>query len=472
MSSVAQARPLVVSSTPCATLSLLPSTLPFPDDSLRERARPPGMKKVDREAISGVVGSRTSSNFVVKWGAAGDLDDDTVAALLDSLETAWSVEVDEMAHPAPVGTDQYLFNVYIEDTGLSWISGGTSYELSGSGSSGYYFTDPQGYPMVVLNPDATLEADLSAMVAAHEFYHAVQAGLGSYSYSGRGAWYWEASATWIASEVFPENPDYAMLLFGYALLPALPVDFFDYPDTGSLQEYHQYGAFIVPRFLTEKVADWTVVRDSWVSPDPDGDPIAGLDMALAAWDTSVATELVDMAAHNAIWDYRDGAIYAQNVQDYAPYFPDSSAAIAILDGSDLTGAGTTGWPTAWAEIDPDRLPRAYGYNLVGLLAPPAGNVRLSIQTEAQGSAGSVADWSAELVVVGPDGPTYLPVGLADGAGRQTLSLTGAETQVWLAVAVTSAERDQNEVFTWSYLVDDGGGDSGSVDTGADTGADT
>ncbi|NOY27190.1 MAG: hypothetical protein GXP62_15080, partial [Oligoflexia bacterium] len=33
---------------------------------------------------------------------------------------------------------------------------------------------------------------------------------------------------------------------------------------------------------------------------------------------------------------------------------------------------------------------------------------------------------------------------------------------------TSTERDQDEVFTWSYLVDDGGSDSGSVDTGADT----
>lgn len=447
---------------PCATPLLLPDLLPAPDRASLPAA-PPGAAKAEREAIEGVVDRRSSENFVVKWGAGGAVDEEAVQSLLDALEDAWAVQVEEMAFPAPVGAETWLLNVYVEDTGLSWVSGGGSWELSGSGASGYFTNDPEGYPMLVMSQGALGDAGYAAMVSAHELFHAVQAGLEAYPYGGRSAWYWEASATWMSAEVFPEIPDYSLFLFGYALLPWLPVDFFDYPDTGALQEYHQYGAFILPRYLSEHVADWTVVRDSWLAPDPGGDPVVALDAALSAWGTTVAGELVHLAARNATWDYVDGDVYAANLAEYGPSYPEGAHAVA-----EHAGAGSLGWRDAPEESRP----RALGYNLVAWRSPAAGPLAVDFEGEAQGSAGAAATWSVEVVLEEPDGLRYLPVALEQGAGRLVVEEAGEASAAWLAVAVASDARDADESFAWRYQLLAGeveGGDTGAGDGGAGDG---
>lgn len=421
---------------PCATPALLPRLSPVGPEPLP----PPGALKQDREAIEGVTQVRTSANIAVKWGTGEAVDEAQVQVLLAALERAWTVQMQEMAHPEPYGTGTYLLNVYIEDTGLVWSSGSSSYELRGSGAAGYYTTDPDSHPMLVVSVFAMAQADYLGSVAAHELYHAVQAGIGAYPYRDQAAWYWEATASWMAGEVFPDVPAYSDFLFGYALLPWLPLAFFDYPDTGALQEYRQYGAFILPRHLSEVAADWTVVRDSWTRPDQSGDPVLALDEALLAFDTSVAAELAAMTARLAVWDYRDGEYYQDNVEGYASYYADG----ARLQG-EVGSSGTDGW----AQPAPDQLPRATGSNLISI-ASRGEDRQLDLRLDPAGDAGSEARWTVILVDPSLGAEPYVRLDLVEG--EASVRLPGGEETRWLALTVDSDERDEDEVFTWSYRV--------------------
>lgn len=95
-------------------------------------------------------------------------------------------------------------NVYIGDTG---DGAPPSY-----GAGGYFTPADQSYPTLVVNPDSILER----AVAIHELYHATQWDLGTYT-SDPGAWYWEATASWMPSMVGPQSTGHAVFLFGFAI---------------------------------------------------------------------------------------------------------------------------------------------------------------------------------------------------------------------------------------------------------------
>ena len=40
-----------------------------------------------------------------------------IANLADALEESWTSYIDELGHPQPVGTETYLFNIFIGDSG-------------------------------------------------------------------------------------------------------------------------------------------------------------------------------------------------------------------------------------------------------------------------------------------------------------------------------------------------------------------
>ena len=124
-----------------------------------------------------------------------------------------------MNFPAPYGTDSHLFNIYLGDSG--------SGAPSAYGNSGYYSVDNDGWPMIVLNQMILDSSADQHGVLPHEFFHAVQHACETYDYLGDGAWYWEATAMWIESQIYPNLAEYAVFLFGFALgqtlAPAHPV---------------------------------------------------------------------------------------------------------------------------------------------------------------------------------------------------------------------------------------------------------
>ncbi|MFZ5481962.1 MAG: DUF6055 domain-containing protein [Myxococcota bacterium] len=383
---------------------------------------PPDAHKGERDAWGTYPYELASENFVVKWGTSGSVGEDDVEALLASFETAWAEEIEAWGMPQPRGTESSLFNVYVGDTG-----DGTP---SSYGAGGYYDRDDDGYPFVVIARDSLRDAAYAQSTAAHEFFHALQDETESYGYTGDAAWFWEASACWAEGEVFPENDSYAQFLFGYALLPHYALDFFDYPDTGELQEYHQYGAFIFPRFVSEVAADRAAVVEAWTAP-VSGDPIEGL---AAGLDVPMADAFAEFAARNATWDYADGEAYADHVSTWSDWLD-----VDVVVGSVRGGEGTDGL----VEAPEDTLPERYGYNVVRIR--DAERVRVTFEGDAEGSRGGEAAWRATVVTVDGEAFTRTPL---DGELE-----AGSDGDAWLVVAAVPDEARAEETFAWRYAVE-------------------
>lgn len=426
----------------CLTPSLLPtmrSARPVPALSRLADA------KVTRDPYD-VPDAAESDNFVVRWGPTGTVPTAAVEALLGALERAWQIEVLDLDHPAPEAAEATKINVYIGDTG-----GGTP---SAYGAAGYFTPDGDGYPMIVLSRDSLNAGETGHLTAAHELYHAVQWGLGTYDYgdSAVGAWYWEATASWIEVEVFPDNPDYAVFLGAYALLPHLPVDFFDYPDTGALEEYHQYGAMILPRYLAEFEADASMIRDTWVEPaGGTRDPLVAIDAALAAQGTDLGVAFSAYAARNATWDYVHQDAYLDSVEYWSWAFPDGDGGVADRVEVEVGGRSD------WRGPDPDRMPGRYGYTVAEIDLRRTGDVALELELVGIGSSGSTAEWGVTVVRDHGDAVTYEPLSLTMGLDQHTFDAAldgeGADT-LWLVVAAWSRERVDGERFDWQYRVSD------------------
>jgi hypothetical protein len=381
----------------------------------------------DRDAWGLYPNHRVSEHFIAKWGNTGGVTDEEVGAFLDALERAWSVEVGDMGHPAPDGTGEWLFNVYVGDTG-----DGTPSAL---GAGGYYNRDPEGFPMIVVGRDSLRYPEYLRETAAHEFYHALQDELLSYPYTGDSAWYWEATAEWAAGEVLLDETTYAQFLFGYAFNTQLPVSFFDYPDTGTLEEYHQYGAFIFPRFLSEVVLDREAVARTWIVP-AGNTPLASIRAELEARGETLEDAFGAFAARNATWAYRHGEAYARHLSELELYYDDQMHEIA-----NVGPLGTQG-PEHPGPLD---LPQAYGYNVVRLGLPRYGaQVRVAMASE--GSAGTVARWRV-YVATAEGGATEVDV--SSGVGETVLR---DADEAYLVAAAVPGRFPEGETFDWSWEV--------------------
>ncbi|MDP2307181.1 MAG: DUF6055 domain-containing protein [Pseudomonadota bacterium] len=414
-------------------------------------------EKEERDAYGDFANELESDNFLIKWGRSGSVDEDAAERLLAAFENAWAVEVEQMGHPAPAGTEAYLFNVYIGDTGDD--------SPDGYGASGYYNRDPDGFPMIVVSVETLADEDWATGTATHEFYHAIQDSTGRYEYSGESAWYWEATAMWIEGEVLPDHDDYVAFLFGYGLLPHLPVYFFDYPDTGALQEYHQYGAMIFPRYVSEIAADWEVVRDTWIADIDAETPQDALEVLLAERGIDFADAFGDFASRNATWDYADGELYTQWMEWYADYYSaDDHSVVAEVERTGTGGVVSAPEAT---------LPGRYAYNVVTLPRPSDDDLLVRFEGGAGGDKGSPAEWRVTVVRERDEGgPEYVRLSLVDGAGEVLLEGVGDE-QIHLVAASVAREARTDEVFAWSYAMTPtarGEPDPEPIDTDGDTDA--
>ncbi len=170
---------------------------------------------------------------------------DEVASVLDSI---WKREINEFGWPAPPqdcgeGGDS-RYDVYLMDT------------MSGSDMLGY--TDPQAilgdnpssegvegwatYSYLVIENDFEGDPERNALMratAAHEFHHAIQFGYDVNDVGGH--WYYEATATWMETQVYPEEEDAS---------PYVP-DLFATPDlcVGAIPEDDYYSMRIYGEWL-------------------------------------------------------------------------------------------------------------------------------------------------------------------------------------------------------------------------------
>ena len=197
----------------------------------------------------------TSEHFVVLWDSDDGLHESWITNLIGAFEDGWDNHVDGWGMPTPTFMQEHYFNVYLGNTGDGIPSI--------SGASGYFTTDGDGNPMIVIDPDILSYGEYASTTAVHEFFHACEWATGNYvTYDSM--WFWEASATWSEGETYIDSQDYAWPLPGFAYYGHLPLTHFDYPDTGTLVEMHHYGAFIWPRFVGEHVADPETTIEVWL----------------------------------------------------------------------------------------------------------------------------------------------------------------------------------------------------------------
>jgi hypothetical protein len=397
--------------------------------------RPPGPSKTEREAHGTCTGMLVSENFVVKWGPDSEPEANQLAKIVEALEKSWDHELTVMNHAHPWGSDSYLFNVYVGD------SGGCA--PSGLGHAGYYYTDPQGWPMIVMSQGVFDDpVDYGQTVVAHEFYHAVQHAEQAYT-SSEDTWWWaEATAMWVESQVYPESHGYFSFLYGYAFVPHRQLNSYTYPSEGRLEEFHQYGASIWPVYLSEVATDWTVVRDSWTLAGPGDDPIVILAELLGE---DIEDEFANFAAHNATWDYEHGPEMVE--------FLDTISETSWFGSDDHRVIETSGSGTEWSEPPVDTLPERFGYNVIRLNRPGAGALNVAFRGDAEGVDGSAATWRVRVVAEQWGSVDYHTVQVLDVTGEATIELKGTERAVYLVVTVTSPAWNEGETFDYRYQFD-------------------
>lgn len=383
-----------------------------------------------RDAFGTFDNLRESDHFALKWGPDGNFDGDA-DAILAALEEAWQVEVGELGFLPPRTTEAFKMNVYIGDTGGD--------APSAEGAGGYFWYDPEGFPHLVLSREAAQGG--GGWTAAHELFHAVQDRYATYEYEGLGGWFWEATAEWAASHVLPNDWEHGSFLGGYALLPHLSISHFDYPDTGALEEYHHYGAFIFPRFVDELLDDPSVIRATWENEGDREDPL----VTLAAATDERGADLRDVFALFAVsqldWsDYRHASLYADNVEQWASMLPDDDHRVAAA--TDEVREGLIEAPQA-------TLPRRFGVNVVRFDRPEDGTWRVRFQGAAEGDRGTEAEWAPHVVVEGENGKTELPLKLDRAVAELTLELQGVDS-VTLVVPQLALARSVEERFAYSY----------------------
>jgi MYXO-CTERM domain-containing protein len=405
---------------------------------------PPGADKLVRDAwASKYPNELLTTNFAIKWGdGAGDIEG-AVQDLAADFETTWTTEVTELGHPLPAGAATYRFNVYIGDSG-----GDTP---DSYGATAYTNIDPDGYPYIVIAPSSLGWDEFAETLTAHEFYHAIQFVTGSFTYGPSAAWFWEATAQWMAGQVFPLNDTIAVNLAGYAFRPQHRVDFVGSGDI--LDAMHPYGVFIFPTYLSEQLGDWEIVKETWIDPPNDSDPLAALGDAIEARGLTLDGVWLDHLARNATWDYARGADYRATLDRHADYYPGEEE---ITAEGDIDGE----WHTVTREV-----PERFGSNLL-VIHGTGSNVRVDVEGDPTGSEGSPALFGARIVHVIDASPTYDALAFDGTIGTATLASVADGDSVLLVVGAWSDERVEGETFGYRWRAAIEVGDTG---TGADTG---
>lgn len=373
-----------------------------------------------------------SEHFVILWNEDDGFHESWVSRLSEAFEDGWDNHVDHWGMPSPQFMEEHYFNVYLGNTG------GDVPSISG-GASGYFTTDDDDNPIIVIDPDILAHSDYAASTAVHEFFHACQWSTGHYvTYDSM--WFWEATAVWSESEVYPSNRDYAFPLPGFAFYAYLPLFHFDYPDRGTLVEMHHYGAFIWPRYVTEHVVDSELTIDVWQQGSAGGDPLYEYD-TLFYRHVGMDLEVVwgDFLARNAVWDYADRDLYVSIIDYYADWYDDESRV------GNLEGAGLS------APVSPNaNSPHNMGANYVELLAPAEGPLRFEFEGDNRGSSDSLSEWELRLVFEKDGAWEYEKLEL-DG---RKVSYTGPDASLYDAIYVSigawSETYYEEETFSYTY----------------------
>ncbi len=431
------------SPTVCATLRQLPGAPPLQ----RLPVHPPygGIQRRELRDPFEVPHHALSEHFAVHWGEGGWVTETEVDQLLDALEHAWHVQIDQLGHPEPATSHQYYLNVYIGDSGDG--------APASDGADGYYRSDADGFPMMVMAATTLNHPAKADHTAAHEFYHVIQDTLDRYPSSGSGAWFWEATAEWAAIHTDPTNAIGGSLAYAYALQPDRSLSYFASVGATDLQASYAYGAVLFALDLDRATGGTDLVRDAWLDDGFRPDPLDVIQQLLDDRELAFDDVFLDHIAAVTRWDYDQGERFAQGVSDAEARYPGTSTVYAV-HGSGGTD-GRIAVPGAAA-------PMRHGYAVIEVHLPRDGVWAVTLEAEPVGSEGTTSALVARVGVVESGVLTQhpLPMGAKGLVGEVEVDVQGADT-VYLFVGAVPPDLDATRVdaerFPFTYaLVPDGG----------------
>ncbi len=321
-------------------------------------------------------------------------------------ETVWAKEIEEMGFPQPDGSDTHYIDLYISNTGV--INTAVENNKPGKGITlpgqvyGMASTYQDDIPYIILNQD--ISVNTLKVTVAHEFFHTVQLSFMSLDdlLEDKNRWLAESTAVWMEDAVYPTVNDYEQYVNYWV----------DSPERSlfSSDGYHQYGAVIFQKYLTENYhmpddPDGSdVIKTIWEHASLTADPIEAISIFLAEQSVNPIQSLDDAFANFAIknlnmkQNYVDGDIY-DPIYFTRDVETDVFAETLYEDQVDDYGV----------------IPEYYGTNYIRLrlenndLETLANRLTLSFEGDGSWTYGLQPKWRVFIVPEGEQGTLYPPV---------------------------------------------------------------
>ncbi|MBN1678662.1 MAG: hypothetical protein JW966_00125 [Anaerolineae bacterium] len=260
--------------------------------------------------VDGVPNTDRNSNSTPDW----------VEEVGRVMEDVWSVEINSEGWPAPLpdrgeGGDE-RFDVYLMELFSNNIAGYVSPDGGFVGDNpntpgketqaayGYMVLDND---FVDPNPPASLKvwpaADWLRIIASHEFNHAAQIAING-THAMR--WFYESTANWMETQVFPNLPD--NLESADAVFKSPDTCIMRYGGVNRVESgLHWYGMWVFNQMLSEQYGS-SIIRDIWLAMGS-GYGYEPFDSVFEKHGTSFEAEMERFALWVLLRHFRSGSDY-------------------------------------------------------------------------------------------------------------------------------------------------------------------
>jgi hypothetical protein len=356
--------------------------------------------------------TRESANFILLWGEKSGTNPAAAPSpytfdpdnILQQLESLYAFYVNTMKFTPETGLlAQHKIDVIVTQTWNrtelnAWATGG-----SADGRVG----------VINIAPGAALPGSWGlAHELAHVFQNLTFLGRPGFGFTDPSSGtFWEASAEYMAMQVYPDGGAGDLTRF-------LRTENLAYSSSR-----HHYGAWMLPQYLVDKHGGVEIFNRIWNEARNNEHPletyrrIAGLSQA------QLNTELVGYAQRQVTYDYSNKSRFQRFITNmYGAGFINAYNGVPVEAVNQA--AGHYAIPDALAPSD-------YGYNKIKLVPSSSGAVvRVHFKGHVNSAAGS--GWSWGFVALKNGVPRYGPVSTA-ADGQLSFPTQAGETEVYLVV---------------------------------------
>lgn len=181
-----------------------------------------------------------------------------ITNMILTFEHIWDREINAIGLPAPPlpPDNKYPINVCDINGSTGYLAWTISYEESSNHTAKSFIEMDNDYTNegIHLYNNITIDQFVQ-VIAAHEFFHAVQFGINFYSPT---SWFLEMNAVWMEDEVYPTVNDY---------IPSFLVSRLNHTNVSidhySMNDTYAYGSGIFLKYITEHITGPRYIVDLW-----------------------------------------------------------------------------------------------------------------------------------------------------------------------------------------------------------------